>query len=117
MQFLLEAWPGIQGASMDVGQIRRLIRQVFPDADVRHQRDERGDLIEVDDAFAILKATPADDWALCRIVRVPGVNGPGYVEHRYIMEGSERQAVEWLIERVALGRLEKARRELRERLR
>jgi hypothetical protein len=68
MQFLLEAWPGIQGASMDVGQIRRLIREVFPDADVRHRwQTECCEQVTIDGKFALLRnGTPR--WSLHTVV-------------------------------------------------
>lgn len=114
---IIQLEAGMATVSLDVGQIRRQILAVFPGAEVLNRPDPRGTYIEVDN-FALMRSHASQAWAVCRIIRIPAQKSaygtlPERVEHRTLIEGPEEKAIEWLIERVALGRLEKARREMR----
>lgn len=110
MQFLLDS-PGLtRDVGMDVGQIRRLIREVFPGADVRHISNGDEVEVEVDRIFALCRHTAVEGWTLCSKRRVDRTDYcPSAIEYGVLGEFTEAEsAVGRLVVVMATCRLEKA---------
>lgn len=104
MQVLLDKPPGKQVASMDVGQIRRLILSVFPDAIVLHrwQLTDSVEQITVDDCFAMLRKDSGRKWLLASVHEVHG----NFAIHQLGEFSSAQNAVRRLVVLMATARVE-----------
>lgn len=105
---LLEA--GMATVSLDVGKIRRLIREVFPGADVRQTSNGDEIELEVDRIFALCRHTAVDGWTLCNKRRVPASDGcPSGIEYGVLGEfGRAEEAVARLAVVMASARIQAA---------
>jgi hypothetical protein len=103
MQTLLDKPPTLQGASMDVGQIRRLIREVFPGADVRHVTLGL-EQVTVDECFNLQHSPEDRCWYLSSIHEREG----DIEVHRLGKFTEAQNAVRRLVVLMATARVEAA---------